>query len=115
MASRDALAGVLTRITGALPSSVVTRKLGAAGVPAFPRVPGRKRPLTEHSFHDDDSTTDQARWRRGGGSIRTRTSASRPAHPLAWSWWMSTTAPSMATAHSRARTVPGSFWGGNSS
>ncbi|MBD4580751.1 DNA primase, partial [Xanthomonas citri pv. citri] len=56
MAATDALAGVLSQMTGPWPASAAARELAAAGVPVFPCVPGGKRPLTEHGFHD--ATTD---------------------------------------------------------
>jgi len=52
MAATDALAGVLSQMTGPWPVSAAARELAAAGVPVFPCVPGGKRPLTEHGFHD---------------------------------------------------------------
>lgn len=55
----DAVASVLRRAAGPRPVSVVARELAAAGVPVFPCVPGRKRPLTTHGFHD--ATTDPER------------------------------------------------------
>lgn len=55
----DAVASVLGRAAGPQPVSVVARELAAAGVPVFPCVPGGKRPLTEHGFHD--ATTDLKR------------------------------------------------------
>lgn len=56
MASVDAVASVLIRATSSWAVSVVARDLAVAGVPVFPCLPGGKRPLTEHGFHD--ATTD---------------------------------------------------------
>ncbi len=56
MAPTDALAGVLSQMTGPWPVSAAARELATAGVPVFPCVPGGKRPLTEHGVHD--ATTD---------------------------------------------------------
>ena len=55
-ATVDAVASVLRRTAGPQPVSVVARALAAAGVPVFPCLPGGKRPLTAHGFHD--ATTD---------------------------------------------------------
>ncbi|WP_019158368.1 bifunctional DNA primase/polymerase [Brevibacterium senegalense] len=55
-AAVDAVASVLRRSAGPRPVSVVARELAAAGVPVFPCLPGGKRPLTTHGFHD--ATTD---------------------------------------------------------
>lgn len=66
MASAGALAGVLTRMSGPRPVSAAARELAVTGVPVFPCVPGGKRPLTEHGFHDATTEPDQieAWWRR---------------------------------------------------
>lgn len=42
------------------------RTLAAAGVPVFPCVPGEKRPLTKHGFHDASTNPEQlsAWWHR---------------------------------------------------
>lgn len=56
MAPVDAAASVLRRAASSWPVSVVARDLAVAGVPVFPCLPGGKRPLTEHGFHD--ATTD---------------------------------------------------------
>src|SRR5690625_266453 len=56
MTSPDALSVVLTRINGAWQLSAAAREFAVTGVPVFPCVPGGKRPMTEHGFHD--ATTD---------------------------------------------------------
>lgn len=56
MAMPAGITEVLARATDAWPLSVAAREFAAAGVPVFPCVPGGKRPLTEHGFHD--ATTD---------------------------------------------------------
>src|SRR5699024_12735745 len=66
MASPDALASVMTRITDRWPIVAVARELTGADVPVFPCVPGGKRPLTRHGFHDATNDPDQAEawWRK---------------------------------------------------
>lgn len=66
MASADTLADVLTRMTGPRPLSAAARELAVTGVPVFPCLPGGKRPLTEHGFHDATTEPDQidAWWQR---------------------------------------------------
>jgi|SRR5690606_19100403 len=59
MAAHDALASVMARVTEQWSAAVAARELAVAGVPVFPAIPGGKRPLTEHGFHD--ATTDVAR------------------------------------------------------
>lgn len=56
MTSHDAVARVLTTLTAQQPVAAVAHGLADAGVPVFPCVPGGKRPLTAHGFHD--ATTD---------------------------------------------------------
>lgn len=64
-AAVDAVASVLIRAAGPRPVSVVARELAAAGVPVFPCLPGGKRPLTTHGFHDATTNLEQitAWWR----------------------------------------------------
>jgi len=66
MASPDALASVMKRITDRWPIVAVARELTGADVPVFPCVPGGKRPLTRHGFHDATNDPDQAEawWRK---------------------------------------------------
>lgn len=59
MAAHDALAWVMARVAEQWSAAVAARELAGAGVPVFPVIPGGKRPLTEHGFHD--ATTDVAR------------------------------------------------------
>lgn len=59
MAGVDAVTSVLTRASSPQQVLAVARELAAAGVPVFPCVPGGKRPLTTHGFHD--ATTDLER------------------------------------------------------
>ncbi|WP_449280376.1 bifunctional DNA primase/polymerase [Leucobacter sp.] len=65
MVAPEVLTGVLARAADAPSLSAAARKL-AAGVPVFPCVPGGKRPLTEHGFHDATTDPDQiaAWWRQ---------------------------------------------------
>lgn len=64
-AAVEAVASVLRRVAGSRPVSVVARELAAAGVPVFPCLPGGKRPLTMHGFHDATTNLEQitAWWR----------------------------------------------------
>ena len=64
-AAAGAVARVLRRAAGPRPVSVVARELAAAGVPVFPCLPGGKRPLTTHGFHDATTDLEQitAWWR----------------------------------------------------
>lgn len=66
MASNDALASVLARVSDTWPLPAAAREFAAAGVPVFPCVPGGKRPLTEHGFHDATTDPEQIRawWRQ---------------------------------------------------
>src|SRR5690606_5221666 len=59
MTAHDALASVMARVAEQWSAAVAARELAGAGVPVFPVIPGGKRPLTEHGFHD--ATTDVAR------------------------------------------------------
>ncbi|WP_202863041.1 bifunctional DNA primase/polymerase [Ornithinimicrobium murale] len=52
MVAPDALTGALARAADAGQLSAAARELAATAVPVFPCVPGGKRPLTEHGFHD---------------------------------------------------------------
>lgn len=63
MVAPDVLTGALARAADAWPLSVAAWEFATAGVPVFPCVPGGKRPLTEHGFHDATTDTDQiAAW-----------------------------------------------------
>ncbi|MDS2172397.1 bifunctional DNA primase/polymerase [Nesterenkonia sp. CL21] len=63
MVAPDVLTGVLAQVSDARPLSVAARQFADAGVPVFPCVPGGKRPLTEHGFHDATTDLDQiAAW-----------------------------------------------------
>ncbi|WP_206037961.1 bifunctional DNA primase/polymerase [Rhodococcus sp. HNM0569] len=63
MVAVDVLTGVLAQVSDGWPLSVAAREFAVAGVPVFPCVPGGKRPLTEHGFHDATTDTDQvAAW-----------------------------------------------------
>lgn len=66
MVAPDVLTGVLAQVSDARPLSVAARQFADAGVPVFPCVPGGKRPLTEHGFHDATTDLDQiaAWWRQ---------------------------------------------------
>ncbi|WP_022916731.1 bifunctional DNA primase/polymerase [Ruania albidiflava] len=61
----EAVARVLRRAASPWPVSAVARELAAAGVPVFPCLPGGKRPLTTHGFHDATTDLEQitAWWR----------------------------------------------------
>ncbi|HEX4400124.1 MAG TPA: bifunctional DNA primase/polymerase [Galbitalea sp.] len=49
-----------------LPLPLAATHLAMGGLPVFPCVPGEKRPLTEHGFHDASAQLDQVRawWTR---------------------------------------------------
>lgn len=66
MVNPDVLTGALVRAADASSLSAATRQFAVAGVPVFPCVPGGKRPLTEHGFHDATTEPDQiaAWWRQ---------------------------------------------------
>lgn len=53
-----------------LPLPEAAARFAASGVPAFPCVPGGKRPLVEHGFHDASTDAGQvaAWWRRWPGA-----------------------------------------------
>ena len=59
------VSGVLASLSG-LPLPQAAVRLAAAGVPVFPCVPGKKRPLTRHGFHEASAGLAQveAWWRR---------------------------------------------------
>jgi hypothetical protein len=59
------VAGVLASLSG-LPLPQAAVRLAEAGVPVFPCVPGEKRPLTRHGFHEASADLAQvvAWWRR---------------------------------------------------
>lgn len=63
MVSSSTFTHVLTRAPDVGPLSAAALEFAAAGVPVFPCVPGAKRPLTEHGFHDATTDPDQiAAW-----------------------------------------------------
>lgn len=70
MVSPDAFSGALTRASARQPLPAAAEELARVGVPVFPCMPGGKRPLTEHGFHD--ATTDANRvaawWGRSPGA-----------------------------------------------
>ncbi len=70
MAGVDALARVLTRGEPRWELPAAARELAGAGVPVFPCVPGAKRPLTEHGFHDATAHPGRvsAWWRQHPGA-----------------------------------------------
>lgn len=70
MVSPGVFYDALTRASGRWPLSAAARELARSGVPVFPCVPGDKRPLTEHGFHDAATDPDQveAWWGRHPGA-----------------------------------------------
>jgi hypothetical protein len=62
-------AGLFTSVEGQSLTGAA-RVFATAGVPVFPCVPGEKRPLTEHGFHDATADVRQvaAWWRRWPGA-----------------------------------------------
>ena len=55
--------GELRTATAGMPVAEAARRYAAAGAPVFPLVPGGKRPLTEHGFHDASTDPRQiAAW-----------------------------------------------------
>ncbi|WP_202863044.1 bifunctional DNA primase/polymerase [Ornithinimicrobium murale] len=66
MVAPDVLTGVLAQVSDAWPLSAAAREYAAVGVPVFPCMPGGKRPLTEHGFHDATTDTEvvAAWWRQ---------------------------------------------------
>lgn len=66
----DVFARALTRVSGPQSLPAAAEELARVGVPVFPCIPGGKRPLTEHGFHDATTDADRvaAWWGRSPGA-----------------------------------------------
>jgi len=66
----DVFARALTRASDPQSLPAAAEELARVGVPVFPCIPGGKRPLTEHGFHDATTDADRvaAWWGRSPGA-----------------------------------------------